>query len=137
MWGKKRICLENRKYVRTSIFGIRGKNEVGIYVCFVLMKLKGVAWNSIEMSYDVIQVHVWSYEFSPMRGHSWVCESRGICLTTRIGWSCNVCSSQRVRTLIYRNWRHKELDRAAWVHTRLFWSCRSVQDSNDTCKCYE
>ena len=58
MWGKKRICLENRKYVRTSIFGIRGKNEVGIYVCFVLMKLKGVAWNSIEMSYDIIKVHV-------------------------------------------------------------------------------
>ena len=32
--------------------------EVDMYVGVVWMKLKSVAWNSLEFSYDVIRAHV-------------------------------------------------------------------------------
>ena len=53
MWGKNRICLENRKYVGTLFVGRQGCNDVGMYVGVLRMKLKGVMWNSPGRSYDI------------------------------------------------------------------------------------
>ena len=36
------ICVENRTYVGTSFIERREQNEVGMYICVVRMKLKGV-----------------------------------------------------------------------------------------------
>ena len=47
------ICMENRTYICIYFFGRRGRNEVGMYICVVRMKLKSVMWNSRERSYDV------------------------------------------------------------------------------------
>ena len=56
--GENRTYLENRTYVSMSFFGIRGHYEVGIYVGVVRINLKGVEWNSFEMSYSVRRAHV-------------------------------------------------------------------------------
>ena len=59
MWGNNRILLEGRVYVVTRYDGRKGRNEVGMNVGVLRMKLKGVTENSLEWSYDdVIRDHV-------------------------------------------------------------------------------
>ena len=55
MCFKNGICLDNRTYVGTLFVRRRGRNEVGMYIGVVQMKLNVVTWNSLEWSYnDVI-----------------------------------------------------------------------------------
>ena len=55
MWGKKVICVDNQTYVGTSFVVRRVQNEVYTYVGVVQVKLKGVVWNGLIWSYDVIR----------------------------------------------------------------------------------
>ena len=52
MCVKNEICLDNRTYVGTSFVRRRGRNEFGMYVGVVQIKLNVVTWNSLKWSYN-------------------------------------------------------------------------------------
>ena len=111
--------------------------EVDMYVGVVWMKLKSVAWNSLEFSYDVIRAHVWSCEIFPIHRDGCMCEGQIFCLTTHIVWCHNLCIIQMGRIWVYSTWRHSEPDCVVWVTPILVLVCCDVPDPNAACQFYE